>query len=424
MFQELFRRPSGPAAQLGEEWVDSLDQLAPGEWAKVTEGCSLYLSYPYLSAVDQVGSTTSAYLTLRDQSGELVAGLPTYRWEGSADPGLDHYEPFAAGAQWVLGRRARAAPWRPTLIAGTRSGYYTEFAVHPAWGGHREQVVASLLRSAARRADHLGMASLGVMWLPSRAAREAATALTRPEYLILAGPNCAIDIEWDSLDGYLAQLSWSRRRSARRELECFRESGLTVETAQLGSCLDELAPLAVALQRKYHHAVSTATVRDELAAQARRLDGASRVLLCRERGRLVGFALFYSWEGTLYGRLAGFDYDRSTASAAYFNLAFYLPLQLALDERLGRLHLGMASWRTKVLRGAALDPAWTLACPPNPVRGAWLRAVRAQGDGPSRWWAEQFPRQVNSPLDWRWTMAGLTGAEVRPATSGGARGAA
>jgi len=417
VFQQLFR-PSQPGApSLSEELADSLRKVEPSEWDRISERCGLYLSYRFLLSVEESTSTLCSYLLLRDPEGALVAGLPMYSWDGSRDPGLDHYEPFAAGARWVLGRRARPEPWLPTLVVGTRSGYSTEFAVSPAWDKARAAVVVQLLRGAAQRAESLGAASLGVMWLTSAAAREAVSCLNRPEYLLLAGPNCTIEVEWDSFEGYLAQLSWSRRRSARREQARFQQSGLQVMVSDLRSCLEEIAPLAARLQTKYGHAMRPHEIGEQLQAQARHLNSESRVILCRRRGRLAGFSLLFSWRGSLYGRLAGFDYPATAGTDAYFNLAFYLPLQMALDEDLSRLRLGMATWKAKTLRGARLDPAWTIACPPPSVRGAWTRVTRAQGDGPSQWWAEQFPRQADWEGDWRWTRAGLAGnapATIRP----------
>lgn len=417
MFQQLFRpAPDGPS-ELQEELVHSLHEVSRGEWDHISGSCSLYLSYPFLLSVEETAPTPCSYLLLRDRGRALVAGLPMYRWDGSRDPGLDHYEPFAAGARWVMGRRAKPEPWLPTLIVGSRSGYCTEFAVDPSRESTRPHLIARLLGGAARLAETWGAASLGVMWLTSASAREAIGWLARPEYLVLAGPNCTIEMTWDTFEGYLAQLSWSRRRSARREIERFQQSGLQAEFCQLNSCLDEIAPLAARLQQKYGHVLAPREISEQLAAQARYLNSESRVILCRQRGRLVGFSLLYSWQGALYGRLAGFDYRATAQSDAYFNLGFYLPLQLALEEGLDQFKLGMATWKAKVLRGASLDPAWTIACPPSHVRGAWARVAKAQGDGPSRWWSEQFPRQVDWARDWRWTRAGLSGnvpATIRP----------
>ncbi|HEY6539248.1 MAG TPA: GNAT family N-acetyltransferase [Candidatus Dormibacteraeota bacterium] len=409
MFADLLLPPAPSAQSLQLERVASLGQVNPDEWSAISQGCGLYLSWPYLMAIEESVGTPATYLLLRDQAGALVAGLPTYYWDGGPDPGLDHYEPFGSGARWLLGRRARPQPWLPTLLAGTRSGYATEYPIHPDWSRDRPALVGRLLRSAAEIADETGAASLGVMWLTSAAAAETARWLRRPEHLVLGGPNCAIEVTWDSFAGYLAQLSSQRRRSARRERERFAQSGLRVEVSDLASCWQELAPLAARLQEKYRHALAPEELARQLEAQARHLNRESRVILCRRGRRLVAFALFYAWNGALYGRLAGFDYQETPGTDAYFNLAFYLPIQLALDEGLTRLRLGMASWRAKVLRGARLDPAWSLACPPPAVRGAWARVARAEGDGSSRWWRDQFPRQIDWTTDPGWTRQGLLG---------------
>jgi predicted N-acyltransferase len=417
LFTELFRGPDGEAADLTAEWISTLTALDRREWDRISQQCGLYLSYPFLLSIEESEATPCSYLLLRDSDGGLVAGLPTYRWDGSPDPGLDHYEPFRAGARWFLGKRARQQPWLPTVVVGSRAGYSTEFAVRPDWSESRGEVVARLLAGAAESAETAGSASLGVMWLTSAAAREVYPCLRRPEYLILPGPNCAIEIEWDSFDQYLAHLSHSRRHSALRERARFGESGLEVEVKDLGSCLEELPPLATKLQAKYGHASTEGEIAALLEAQARHLNSESRVLLCRRQGQLVAFSLFYRWRDSLYGRLAGFDYAATAGSDAYFNLAFYIPIQLALDENLKQVKLGMASWRAKAMRGAALDPAWTVVCPPGPVRGAWSRVARRLNEvGEAEWWERQFPDQVNWRRDWRWTRAGLAGND--PATIG------
>ncbi|MGH7641373.1 MAG: GNAT family N-acetyltransferase [Candidatus Dormibacteria bacterium] len=407
MFQTLFRRPLGGSIRLKAEWVSSLSAVKAEEWDRISASAGLYLSRPYLLAVEESESTISRYLLLRDPSGRLVAGLPTYLWDGRPDPGLDHYEPFEAGARWVLRRPGHRERWIPTLIAGSRSGYGTQFAVHHDWAAPDRGAIGRLLWDLGGEADRIGAGSLGVMWLTSAAARPLAQRLTSPELLVLAGPNCSIEVGWASFDGYLAQLSSSRRRSARRELEHFRSSGLRVTRQDLGSCLEQLASLAVGLQRKYGHQHSQEALTGQLQAQARHLNSESRVLLCHRGRRLVAFTLHYRWKGELYGRLAGFDYSATAGSDAYFNLAFYEPLRMALEEGLREFHLGMATWRAKALRGANFDPAWTLVCPPPRVRAAFGRAARADPVDGARWWARQFPAQVDCDGDWRWTRQGL-----------------
>lgn len=409
MFQErLVAAPDG-AGSVSIGRVSSLHDLPSGEWEELTRGLGLFLSRPYLLAIEEATATRPMYLLARDAGGQLVGGLPCYLWDGSPDPGMDTYEPYRMGARWRLSRRAREALWRPTLVVGSRSGYQTPLAI---CGGHhldRGRVVARLAREVALLAEGLGAQSVGWMWLRPTAASQLLPNLRRSEDLVLAGPSCSIPIRWSSFDGYLRHLSSQRRRSARREAALFSASGMTIERAHLSECLEEVAPLGASLQLRYGHQVSAAELAKELSAQARHLDQESVVLLCRRDGRLVAFTLLYRWDDTLYARLAGFDYEQVAGSAAYFNLAFYEPVQLAIETGATSLHLGMASWKPKAFRGAVFEPQWIVVWPPPRISGAWRRAAKreaAQGE-PARWFASTFPAQVELSTDWRWTVEGL-----------------
>lgn len=414
MLRQDFLGPGGPAQELRVEVTSSLEEVGREAWEELDGWGNLYCSYPYLLAVERSSPTPTVYVLLREAGGRLVAGLPGYLYSGGRDPGLDHYEPFRAGANWVLGPKLQERPWRPTWLAGSRSGYVTTFPIHPDWSSERLAVTALLLQASGALADASAATSLMVPWLTSAAAAQALPALRRPEHLVLAGPSCSIELGADGMEGYLSRLSSSRRKAARQERKRFLESGLEVQSADLASCLAELAPLAARLQRRYGHRFTEREITTQLHAQAEQLNPESLVLLCRRRGRIAGFSLLFQWGDTLYGRLAGFDYRATAGTAAYFNLCFHLPLELAADRGLRRLHLGMASWRAKVLRGADFDPAWQLICPPRPVRGAWARAARAGDQEAARWWAGQFPRLVDLEQDLRWTRAGLRRAATDP----------
>lgn len=409
MFQERLAVAPDGAGRLEIGLVSSLHKLSSGEWEELTRGLGLFLSRPYLLAIEEATDTRPMYLTARDGWGQLVGGLPCYLWDGSPDPGMDTYEPYRIGARWRLSRRAREALWRPTLVVGSRSGYQTPLAVRGGRDLDGGLVVARLATEVAQLAEGLGAQSVGWMWLRPTAASQLLPSLRRSEDLVLAGPSCSIPIRWSSFDGYLRHLSSQRRRSARRELELFSVSGMTIEQARLSECLEEVAPLGASLQRRYGHEVSAAELAKELSFQARHLDQASVVLLCRRGGRLVAFTLLYRWDDTLYARLAGFDYEHVAGSAAYFNLAFYQPIRLAIETGATSLHLGMASWQAKALRGAEFEPQWIVVWPPPRTSGAWRRAAARESanGGQARWWASTFPAQVDPTTDWRWTVEGL-----------------
>ena len=93
-------------------------------------------------------------------------------------------------------------------------------------------------------------------------------------------------------------------------------------------------------------------------------------------------------------RQPGFGTVARTDTAAYFNLAFYLPLEHAIRTGARTLHLGLASWQAKVVRGARLEPSWLWITPPRRWRSRWPELVRDQPSGVRAW----LQQQVGGPL--------------------------
>ncbi len=340
--------------------------------------------------VERDRTTRARYLVARDRGGRLVGALPCYRWSGRRAPALDHYDPHAMGGRWLLGDRSPADEWRPTLFVGTRSGYMNDWPIHPDWRHRRHDLAASLLHAAFRFGADSGCASMGAMWLTTDAARDVCAARAGPRRLLLGAGSARLDVPWTTFDGYLASLSPSRRHTVRRELRRFGESGLHLAEARLSECCDVLGALSAPLQARYGHALSAAELAQQFRQLAAELDHHSRVLLCTRDGRPVGFTLFVGWQGTWYGRAAGFDYEAVRGSAAYFTLAFYRPIALAIAEGVSRIHLGLAAWEAKVLRGARLEPHWLWIVPPARWRGSWPRRVSHQVAHARGWWQERF----------------------------------
>lgn len=352
------------------------------------------VSRPYLLAVEGDPSLESFYLLALEGDSRLAGVLPLYRWDGRPVPAMDTYDPAEMGGGWLLGDRSRSAEWRPTLFIGTRSGYVNEWLVHPREGDRTARVLRPMLKAAVALARRDDCASWAAMWMTSRAAAQLAEALGPAAHLMLGSGSASLGASFASFDAYLASLSSSRRHAVRRERARFEASHLQVTEARLSECVRALAQLAAPLQARYGHRHSVAELEEEFSRQAQRLDSCSWVLICRREGRPVGFTLFYRWGDTLYGRAAGFDYQEVAGTAAYFNLAFYLPLEHAIRTGARTLHLGLASWQAKVVRGARLEPSWLWITPPRRWRSRWPELVRDQPSGVRAW----LQQQVGGPL--------------------------
>ena len=373
--------------------ADSLGAIDRASFEELSAGRSLMVSWPYLLAVEEDPSLDARYLLAVEGDSRLVGVLPCYLWDGHPVPAMDTYDPAEMGGGWLLGGRSRGAEWRPTLFIGTRSGYVNEWLAHPREGDTAASVLRPMLQAAVRLARHHGCASWAAMWLTSKAASQLTEALGPTAHLMLGAGSASLDAGFPDFETYLASLSFSRRHAVRRERARFAASGLRVTEARLSECCEDLARLAAPLQARYGHRHSALELEEEFSCQARQLDHCSWVLICRRGERPVGFTLFYRWGDTLYGRAAGFDYQEVAGTAAYFNLAFYLPLEHAIRTGARELHLGLASWQAKVVRGARLEPSWLWITPPRRWRSSWPELVRDQPLG-VRAWLEQ---QVGGP---------------------------
>ncbi|WP_225095341.1 GNAT family N-acetyltransferase [Streptomyces sp. CoH27] len=200
--------------------------------------------------------------------------------------------------------------------------------------------------------------------------------------VVPVGLNAVIRLPGTGFDDYLRALPGSRasrRRKIGYERRRFEAAGYHVGCEKLRDCWDELAPLLVQLQHKHGQSATTESTARLVVSQAEHLDGI--VFTCRRDGDLLGFSLVYPWHDALHVRMAGFDYPRPAGAFEYFNLTTYLPIGHAYRHGLREVHLGVESYRAKLLRGAVLAPTITLLGPgavndPDGLRAAaWRRAA-------------------------------------------------
>ncbi|WP_310278449.1 peptidogalycan biosysnthesis protein [Haloactinomyces albus] len=161
-----------------------------------------------------------------------------------------------------------------------------------------------------------------------------------------------------SFDDYLSTVSRNRRAQVRKERREFVKADHEMGRERLSACYEEAAPLLGNLQREYGHPTTDDGARSLLAGQARYLDDLSCVHTVRKSGRLVGFALTFSFADWIWVRAVGFDRAGLADAFEYFNLSFYEPLEVCYERRYKGLQLGMESLRAKKLRGATIEPLW------------------------------------------------------------------
>lgn len=384
--------------------VGSIRDIDPAEWDTLAADGGLSVAHAYLAGVEADEAVTPRYLVARDPDGRLAGALPWYTWCGGGD-NLQYYSPHAVLTPRPLQQGTDAGDWLPLRLIGTRSAYWNEFLVHPARRGiaERRDVIAALL-DAVLRPDDLEPAARALMYLTPAAAAEALVLLPPEMPVLLTATDTCLEVSWDDFDGYLAHLPATRRRSARLEMARFAAAGFEVTTCRLRDCWEVAGPLLGSLQRRHEVPMTDAQATEHLRAQVAPLDDRSLVFLCSIRGRPVGFSLFYRWGRRLFARAAGFDYAATEGSAAYFNLAFYLPIRRAIEECAESIWWGPASWEAKLLRGARLVPRWSAVAPPPALETRWRPATATWNQGHRRWWSEHAGRLGSRLVPDEWNL--------------------
>jgi uncharacterized protein len=366
----------GPQTQV----ETSLSTIDPAEWTRLENGRSFYQSYPWLSWVEESSAADAFYVLARDPGGTLVGALPAYVIAAANTSWSSWYDPLNVFAGHDATATERRSAWFPLLLLGSMAGYHSDFLVDRSLDEDEQRAV---IRALALRCTALAGArhtrSMAMMYAPEGTATAVAGAGLGAREPILTSANTRINASWSNLDAFLNSFPRRRRYNIQREIDLFRSSGSRIVESRLSDCLHEVGPLLGNVHRKHGASDTDADTTHYLATQIDHLDDVSRVFLEVADGRPAGFSLCYEWGRELHVRVVGFDYERS-ARFSYFNLAYYLPLNYAIQRGLENIYLGTGTYEAKAARGAVLDPTWSLVWPPDDDNASWFEAVKRPGE--------------------------------------------
>jgi uncharacterized protein len=356
------------AAALDSQGITSpIKAIGSTEWDELAAN-RFYSSSKWLGFCAQDGNirASAAYGRLPDGTRAVVPVA-----EVSREP-----NPFYRWADEIAARGLPALPPAGLLI-GPHIGYQTHLLAPAAAD---PVATARALLTAVHEfplADHAAPRVAMYLGTADVRALRAAGAGSMPVLLRL---DAAITVPSDGWDAWLDGLG-TRRRAAivRREVSKFAAAGYQVTEAALSGWTDTVGRLISNTQSRYGHPADPAPRIELLRRMAQQMGDAARVLLCSLPGEgPTGYCLFYRWGDTIFLRSAGFDYQRLRGAAEYFNLVYYLPVQMAAREGRHWLHAGIESTEAKALRGAQLRPLWLLdLSPDSPLRHYPARVLAA-----------------------------------------------
>jgi predicted N-acyltransferase len=342
------------------EVTQRLEDIAQADWDGLVGDDGFYLCHDWLRYVASERFEQPRYLLARD-GGIPRGALTVYRVRQA--PNIRYRAEHFAELLGVEG---------DTLIAGACRGYRSTLLLSS--GAARQETLTALVESARSLAADEGCAGIVLPFLTTAGLLEVArlapvrAAFEMPEAEI---PDCE-----GGLAGYAERMRARVRTRIRSDQAKFDTAGWSLRERNLDDCWRDAARLLFRLEGKHGHSQRTmAQLEQQLAGQAKQLADRSVVFTCEDEKGIAGLAVFYRWRSTLYGRLAGFDYERLRAGREYFNIAVYAPLELAGKTGAATLHLGPGSWEAKGYRGAVLRPLWSAFIPAPGVRGSGLEIV-------------------------------------------------
>jgi hypothetical protein len=169
-------------------------------------------------------------------------------------------------------------------------------------------------------------------------------------------------------DDYLDGLPSKKRVNIRREIRRLADEGGSAEIVRgmdIAPLHDRIAALEAESDRRHGMPVPVPALRamNERLLAAFGTDMA--VALVRDgQGEIVATCTLLHAGGRLLPRMVGYLEERARRFAAYFHVAYYLPLRHAWQVGARELLLGTGSLRPKLYRGARLRPLWS-AVPPG-----------------------------------------------------------
>ena len=315
--------------------VEKLSQLSAVDWDACAGSDNPFVSYAFLSALEDSGSATSEtgwqphHLAIGVEDGRLLGVVPMYlkshsQGEYVFDWGwADAYE--RAGGRYYPKLQA-AAPFSP--VTGPR------ILARP--GDDADAIRATLIAGMIDTVKQYNLSSVNVTF-----AHEAdAGRLEAAGFLIRHGHQFHWQNQgYDTFDDFLANLSSRKRKNIRKERKAIADAGVRFDTL-VGDDIkphhwDEFHEFYVSTyDRKWGYPYLTREFFDILNDRM-----ADKIALIRaeENGCAIGGALNLIGSEALFGRNWGCNSQRKFL---HFEACYYRAIDLAIELRLARVEAG------------------------------------------------------------------------------------
>ena len=170
-----------------------------------------------------------------------------------------------------------------------------------------------------------------------------------------------LDVNWSNFEDYVKSLKLGRRRTVRHEIKKCSENGVTIKEESISENIAEkLSELGANVSSKYSHTEQTRLDPSFFKTLQKYAKDKARLFVARKNDKVVGFSLGLQHKDVLDMYMYGCDYASQTnTSFIYFNLGYYEPIKLAIDEKIKKIYFRYLNEKAKVARGCRPEQTYS-----------------------------------------------------------------
>ena len=325
----------------------SIAEIPATDWDRVAGSANPFVSHAFLRALEDGGATGGdsgwdpMHLLLRDGNGRLAAAMPHYLKHHS-------YGEYIFDHSWANAFMRAGGEYYPKMLSAVPFTPATgpRFLVGDVDAARAGHLRAALANGMTQYLERFGLSSAHINFLPEH----DISALSDAGWMVRS----SIQFHWQNdgyadFDAFLAALSSRKRKNIRKERRMVADAGVRV----LRLTGDDITATHIdhfyrfymsTIDRKWGGAYLTEEVFHQLHASM-----ADRMLLVMAEygGRIIGGALNFIGEDTLFGRNWGADLD---IPCLHFEACYYQAIEFAIERGLKTVEAGAQGFH-KVQRG-------------------------------------------------------------------------
>lgn len=368
--------------------VGSITAVDRAEWNAITDG-DVTAHYGWLKVAEEYGLAGRAteYILLRDR--ERLVGAVVCQTECGAGQVKD-IDAYLFG-RFKKHASALGVSFMPTLFGGARRGCGTHVLVAPSMASEeRLTVMRRLIKATEARAWELNMG----LCFDGVTAEETLLIQVLEERAYgrtIDQPAAVMDIEWNSMEGYLRHLRRTRgsNKTVRHEIQRNRKAGVNIYALEsVGDQEDRMHQLLVDNREKYGGQGLGFRLGFLSRAKAELRDNAL-IYAAEKEGQLIGVCLVLIGKDSGYVLHVGVDHEVAGNDFTYFNITYYRPANDAPAMGVTQLRFGTLHYELKVRRGCRIMPTFMYCKSPSWIGNA---AARPFLKVHSAWYRRKLPQ--------------------------------